>query len=122
MTGPNTVQRLEIWQDRMKTVEGVYQASGDWPIDERFGLVSQVRRAAVSIPANIAEGIGRETPREIARSCRIPLGSAYEVHTLVSLFCRFRFCSESQVAGVFEDLNVLTHHISQFIKYQESKG
>ena len=122
MTGPNTVQRLEIWQDGMKIVEGVYLASGDWPIDERFGLVSQVRRAAVSIPANIAEGIGRETPREIARSCRIPLGSAYEVHTLVSLFCRFRFCSESQVAGVFEDLNVLTHHISQFIKYQESKG
>ena len=72
------MQRLEIWQDGMKIVEGVYLASGDWPIDERFGLVSQVRRAAVSIPANIAEGIGRGTPRVIARFCRIFLGSAYK--------------------------------------------
>ena len=79
--------------------------------------MSQVRRAAVSIPANIAEGIGRETPHEIARFCRIALGLACEVHTFVSLSCRFRFCSESQVTGVFEDLSVLTHRISQFIKY-----
>ena len=58
-TGPVTVRRLKIWQEGMTLVEKVYLASEEWPTAEVYGLTSQVRRAAVSVPANIAEGVGR---------------------------------------------------------------
>lgn len=69
---------LKIWQRAHALTLEVYKASARFPASERYGLVSQLRRASSSIPANLAEGAGRNTQRELARFCRIALGSANE--------------------------------------------
>lgn len=119
--GPQTVERLEVWQRGMGVVEMVYKLTLNWPADERYGLTSQVRRAAVSVPANIAEGIGRATPGEISRFCRIALGSAYEVHTLLNLAERLKLNSAPDLSSILAELATLTRQLSAFIRYQENK-
>jgi 23S rRNA-intervening sequence protein len=59
---PESVEKLEIWQDAVEIVRIVYELTKSWPREEMYGLTSQIRRAAVSIPANIAEGVGRAGP------------------------------------------------------------
>ena len=68
-------QDLFAWQKAMDLVELVYHSTEDFPSEERFGLTSQVRRAAVSIPSNIAEGNSRSSDRDFARFLEIALGS-----------------------------------------------
>ena len=72
---------LLAWQRAMDLVEGVYRATTGWPRDEVHGLINQVRRAAVSIPANIAEGHGSLNQREFLRYLAIAHGSCREVET-----------------------------------------
>ena len=78
--------RLAVWQKSHELTLKVYNASRDFPRSEQFSLTSQLRRAASSIPANIAEGCGRDTDPELARFCGIALGSASELeyHLLLS--------------------------------------
>jgi four helix bundle protein len=72
---------LIAWQKAMAFGRVVYEATHDWPRDELFGLTSQVRRAAVSIPSNIAEGQGRRGPKELLHHLWIAHGSLCEVET-----------------------------------------
>ena len=74
-----------MWQRGHELVLAVYQVSARFPADERFGVTSQIRRAAVSIPTNIAEGSGRGGDTEFARYLQIALGSASEVEYLLIL-------------------------------------
>jgi len=72
---------LRIWQDTMALAELCYRVTRSFPKDELFGLVSQIRRAAVSIPANIAEGHGRENTQSFIQYLRIAQGSLKELET-----------------------------------------
>ena len=72
---------LRVWQEAIELVDCVYELSANLPKDERFGLVSQIQRAAVSIPGNLAEGCGRETTRDLLRFVAIARGSLAEVKT-----------------------------------------
>ena len=72
-------RRLAVWQKSHQLVLSVYETSASFPNDERYGLTSQIRRAATSIPANIAEGCGRETNAELRRFLYIAMGSASEL-------------------------------------------
>ena len=76
-------QDLIAWQKAMAFVTAIYRATGDWPREELYGLTSQVRRAAVSIPSNLAEGDGRTGPREFAHHVSIAYGSLCELETQV---------------------------------------
>jgi four helix bundle protein len=76
---------LQAWQFGYKLSKEVYILTKEFPSDERFGLTSQLRRAAVSIPLNIAEGYARGSKNEYRQFCRIAFGSANEVETQVSL-------------------------------------
>ncbi|CAN5850189.1 four helix bundle protein [soil metagenome] len=69
---------LRVWEKAHSLALAVYQATKGFPASEMYGLTSQMRRAAVSIPSNIAEGCGRNTQKELARFCRIALGSTNE--------------------------------------------
>jgi len=72
-------KQLVVWQKAMDLVLAVYRISATFPRDERFGLTNQIRRAAVSVPSNIAEGQGRGIGRDFARFLRIANGSRQEV-------------------------------------------
>ena len=74
-------ENLEVWQKAVEFVVTIYKQTQRFPSDERFGLTSQVRRAAVSIPANIAEGAGRQSDQEFIRFLSIAQGSCSEVET-----------------------------------------
>ena len=89
-----TFQDLLVWQRGIDLVESVYLASAGWPNSEMFGLVSQARRAAVSIPANIAEGHGRGSPKEFARFLAIARGSLRELETHLIIALRLKFLNQ----------------------------
>jgi len=77
---------LQVWQKAHQLTLAVYKATANFPRDELYGLTSQIRRAASSIPANIAEGCGRATDADFARFLQIAMGSASELeyHLLLS--------------------------------------
>ncbi|MFN8636421.1 MAG: four helix bundle protein [Chloroflexota bacterium] len=85
---------LLAWQKSMDLVEAIYEITADFPPDERFGLTSQVRRAAVSIASNIAEGQGRRSRGEFGHFLSIAHGSVREVETQLLIAIRLRFVTE----------------------------
>lgn len=93
---------LFAWQRAMELVELAYRASGHFPKEEVFSLTNQVRRAAVSIPSNIAEGQGRGSDAEFSRFLRIAHGSLREVETQFMIAQRLTYISEQQLAALLE--------------------
>ncbi len=91
---------LEVWQVGMELVERVYGLSAEFPAEERFGLTSQIRRAAISIPSNIAEGHGRESTQDFVRFLRIAQGSLKEVETQALLAQRLGQAPDTRVDQV----------------------
>ncbi|WP_333590736.1 four helix bundle protein [Brevundimonas sp.] len=88
---------LIVWQRSMGLAEAVYRLSKAFPTDERFGLTSQARRAAVSIPANIAEGYGRGTRPAYMSFVRIAQGSLKELETHLLLAERIGYCAAADI-------------------------
>lgn len=78
-------QQLDVWQESRRFVANIYSLTRAFPSDEHFGLTSQLRRAAVSIPSNIAEGAGRGGDRSFAQFLRIAAGSASEAETQLQI-------------------------------------
>jgi four helix bundle protein len=75
-------RELIVWQRAMDMVVAIYQLTRSWPKEELYGLTSQIRRAAVSVPSNIAEGQGRGVVNEFCHHLRIAQGSLQEVDTI----------------------------------------
>jgi four helix bundle protein len=88
---PGSLEELVTWQRSMDLVDAVYKASRRWPMDERFGLTNQVRRAAVSVASNIAEGHGRKQDGDFRRFLAIGYGSLMEVKTQLIIAQRQEF-------------------------------
>src|SRR6266481_8260927 len=96
-SGFQSVQRLKVWQKSMDLVEASYKLSSRLPLDERFGLISQIRRAATSVPANIAEGFGRWNARDFARFVAIASGSLRELETHFIIVQRLGYLDKAAV-------------------------
>ena len=97
-------QNLLIWQKSMDITESVYRLSSEFPKEEKFGLTSQIRRCAVSIPSNIAEGAGRNTDGEFKNFLGIASGSSNELLTQLILSHRLGLVMENKVNNIIEDL------------------
>ena len=89
-------RELKIWQQSMELTALVYQLTAAFPYHERYGLSSQMRRAAVSIPSNIAEGAGRETRRDFRQFVLVARGSNCELHTQLLISVRLGYSSQTQ--------------------------
>jgi four helix bundle protein len=96
-SGFQSVQRLKVWQKAMDLVETSYKLTSRLPLDERFGLISQIRRAATSVPANIAEGFGRWNARDFARFSAIASGSLRELETHLIIVQRLGYLEKASV-------------------------
>src|SRR3989304_1240495 len=88
---------LSVWQLGMQITEDVYKLTKTFPADERFGLTSPLRRAASSVPANIAEGHSRSSTKDFLRLLSIAVGSLAEVTTFLELAERLQYADEERV-------------------------
>jgi four helix bundle protein len=93
---------LLAWQKAVVLVESVYKVTAGMPAEERYGLTSQLRRAAVSIPSNIAEGHGRETTREFTRFISIARGSLAELETQLEVVSRLAMLSPERTRPILD--------------------
>jgi four helix bundle protein len=106
----------------MEMVKEIYQLTKSYPKDEMFGLTSQTKRAAVSIPSNIAEGLGRNHKRDSIQFLHISRGSAYEVETLLSIAFMTNIINLESYNRLNEVLERIIRLLNGFIRYTEQKS
>jgi len=111
MSGLKNYRDLDAWQLAMTLVETTYRLSRFLPDSERYGLISQMQRSAVSIPSNIAEGQGRGTARFGLYFIRVALGSSAELDTQVEVARRLRYVS----AAMTRDLDNQLYRVRQML-------
>ena len=107
-------KNLKIWQKSRLLVKEVFLLTRDFPIEEKFGLVSQILRSAYSIPSNIAEGSGRTTNKEFARFLDIALGSAFELETQLILASDIDYLAENKLQEIQKLLQEIQKMIYSF--------
>lgn len=112
-------QSLDCWKLSMELVREVYALTRSFPSDERFGLTSQLRRAACSVPSNIAEGAARETDKEFIRTLYIARGSLAEIETQVEIAVMLGYLQDS--ARVSDLLRKVSQTLNGYMKYIRSR-
>ena len=103
--------KLEVWRRSLNFVTKIYKIAAQFPADEKFGLVSQMRRAAVSIPSNIAEGAARSGRKEFINFLHIAQGSASELETQILISSNLEFVSQSRVDLLLKELEEISRMI-----------
>lgn len=98
----NTYREFIAWQKAMSFVTHVYRSTRSFPKEELFGLTSQIRRSAVSIPSNFAEGFGRKGNNEFIRFIRIAIGSLYECQTQLEIAFNIEYLEQETFHELFE--------------------
>ncbi|MBO0361006.1 four helix bundle protein [Hymenobacter sp. BT186] len=112
---------LLIWQRSRQLANAVYQSTQDFPQKEVFGLTSQIRRSAVSIPSNIAEGCGRQHAKDAISFFYIARGSLYELETQLYLSFDQRFLSEETLNTLLQQITDCKKLLHGFINHYKSK-
>ena len=98
---------LEVWQSSVLFVKKIYIITGAFPNEEKFGLVSQLRRCAVSIPSNIAEGSGRKSNKEFSQFLSIAYGSLCELDTQVIISMELGFLKNQDLEEIEKEVGEL---------------
>jgi len=105
-------EKLSVWQKAIEFADGIYGVSKPFPVDERFGLTSQLRRAAVSISSNIAEGSGRTSDKDFAHFVQIAYGSLMEVVSQLQICRRQSLLTESAYSEFYANADELARMLS----------
>ena len=100
--GTQNYKDLLVWQKGIVLAKGIYRLTQDFPAEEKFGLVAQMRRAAVSIPSNLAEGQARHTSGEFVQFISHAEGSAAELDTQLILSVELAFCKKANAIPIYE--------------------
>ena len=96
---------LDVWKLGKNLVVQVYEVTAGFPKTELFGLTAQMRRAAISVPSNVAEGFNRRYPREFKRFLNVALGSCAELETQIELAYEFRYLDEERKSLMLDQLD-----------------
>ena len=115
-------EKLDVWNKAVDFVVAVYRATDGFPKEEKFGLTSQLRRAAVSVPANIAEGAGRRSSREFRHFLSNAQGSASEVETELLIAYRLGFLGERNYLNLrasLDDIGRMLTGLSRYLGHRE---
>ena len=112
----NSFRDLQIWQRGIVLVERIYQATISFPKEERYGLTSQIRRSAVSIPSNIAEGFGRGFKNEYKQFLFITIGSASELITQLTISDRLEYLSSKNAGDLIDEVEQISKMTMALIK------
>lgn len=115
-------RKLRVWQQAHKLVLETYQLSAALPMTERYGLQSQIRRAAVSIPTNVVEGSVRRSDLDFRRFARIALGSANELEYLLMLTIDLGYLDDADTAPLISETRVAQRMLSGLISTLGNKG
>jgi len=115
-------KELKVWQKGRELVKDIYKTTHNFPEDELFGITSQMRRSAISIPANIAEGCGRNTGNDLNRFLDIANGSSFELETLVILCLDLDFISQNEFEFFDAKLNEIQRMIYGFKKSTQANS
>lgn len=117
----HAVEDLDIWRRGMAMVESIYRVSSAFPADERFGLVAQMRRAAVSVPSNIAEGHAFGRGAACAQFIRHARGSLSELRTQLQLSVRLGYLDPASAEALLEESGILLAQLQRFIQTQHTE-
>ena len=107
---------LMVWQKAMELVAETYNHTKSFPEDERYGLTLQLRRSAVSLPSNMAEGYGRNSTQDYIRFLRIANGSLFELQTQLEIAQNLGFLAEERFSLLFEKSREIERMLSSLIK------
>ncbi len=114
-------KELEVWKESKELVKLIYMITESFPSSEQFGLTSQIRRSAVSIPSNIAEGNERNHLKDTLQFLFIAKGSLYELETQIILSFELSFVSKEDYEVALDKVQLCMKLISGFINYYENK-
>jgi four helix bundle protein len=112
-------KNLDVWKLAMECVTDIYQITKTFPLDERFGLTDQLRRAAISIPSNIAEGSSRNTRKEFINFLYIAQGSLSEIDTQLEIAIKLVYVTPEDCNEVYLKLERIGKMITGLIKNQK---
>ncbi len=107
-------KELLIWKKSRVFCAEIYAITSSFPNDEKFGITNQLRRAAVSIPSNIAEGSSRNSNKDFSRFLEIAIGSAYEIETQLLIASDLGFVKSDKLETIIEQLEEIIKMISKF--------
>ena len=122
MKKPANYKDLIVWQKSLRLVKWIYLLTRSFPSDERFGLISQMRRAAVSIPSNIAEGQARRTTPDFIRFISNAEGSLAELETQMIISADLEFCSRENLGEIFSVMNEIRKMLNSLRRTLTSKS
>ena len=111
-----TFRDLLIWQKSMILVTEVYQLTNLFPKEEIYGLTSQIRRSAISIPSNISEGSGRDGNKDYLKFLNIAISSLFEMQTQLEIAYNLKYINEIQFNKINEENKEIERMLSSFIK------
>ena len=114
-----THKDLEVWKESILLVKEIYKISYSFPKDEIYGLTLQIRRSAISIPSNIAEGAARNSKKEFIQFLYIALGSVSELETQLIIAKELNYLENS---SIFDNLERIKYQLLGLIKYLKNKN
>jgi four helix bundle protein len=114
-------RNYDVWKDGIELAIKAYELAKQLPKDELYGLSSQMKRASVSIPSNIAEGCGRETDKDFKKFLQISLGSAFELETHLIIAERIKFMRSSDVNDFLNRLHIEQRQLNTLISRTKGK-
>lgn len=117
-----THKELDVWRNAVDFVTSIYEMTRAYPKEEQYGIVSQIRRSAVSVPSNIAEGAGRGHSKEYVRFLYIAQGSLSEIETQIIISQKLKYISEVEFDSIISRVKVIQKQLSGLIKYLKTNG